>query len=305
MKTLAIVSFAAAVMLAALSATPAGAIPRTFVAGNGSGSTCTRAAPCATFQEAHDATDSNGEINCIDTGAFGGLIISKSITIDCAGSAAAAGSQIGIDTPGVTVRLRNLTLTTQAGFTVSFTRGAALFIERCTLTGGTGGIQFDPSDGAASRLFVSDSIIDSASANGIQIVAVGSTAARATIDGVRIDKSSINGLIAVGGIGGSGAAIVQIRNSVVVGNPTAGVVALANAGSGIASVTVDRSSMTLNGNGVQAQGPSAFVLVGRSTVMSNSQGLAVGGGGHILSYQNNHLTGNVSDGTPTSMLSVH
>jgi hypothetical protein len=304
MKTLAIVSFAS-IMLAALSITPASAIPRTFVSSTGIGSACTRAAPCGTFQEAHDATDANGEINCIDAGAYGGPTLTKSITIDCAGTLGATGTAVNIDTPGVTVRLRNLTLTAAAGFVVSFTRGAALFVERCAFTGGLGGIQFNPSAGTASHLFVSDSIITGTGVNGIQIGAVGSTAARATIDGVRIEKSSINGLIAAGATGAAGAAIAQIRNSVFAGNVTAGIVAVANAGDGIASMTVDRSSATLSGNGVQAQGPSAFVVLGRSTAMSNTHGLAAGGGGHILSYQNNHLTGNVSDGAPTSVLSVH
>jgi hypothetical protein len=45
--------------------------------------------------------------------------------------------------------------------------------------------------------------------------------------------------------------------------------------------------------------------------MSNVNGLSESiadlpgpGGGQILSYQNNHLTGNVTDGTPTGTLAV-
>src|ERR671935_371846 len=106
---------AASVFALCLPIDPAQAIPRTFVSGTGSGMLCTRAAPCATFQAAHDATDPGGEINCIDAGNFGpvGLIITKPITIDCAGT---LGSMSGftpegitINVPGGVVRLRNLT----------------------------------------------------------------------------------------------------------------------------------------------------------------------------------------------------
>jgi hypothetical protein len=102
MKAFLIASFA----IALLAATPADAIPRPWVSSAGGGAACTRAAPCATFQAAHDATDPNGEINCVDSGAFGGLSIMKSITIDCAGTTAAVDGTISIGTASGPVRLR-------------------------------------------------------------------------------------------------------------------------------------------------------------------------------------------------------
>jgi hypothetical protein len=38
--------------------------------------------------------------------------------------------------------------------------------------------------------------------------------------------------------------------------------------------------------------------------MGNEQGITPDNGGTTLSYQNNHLTGNVVDGSPTAVLSV-
>jgi len=35
------------------------------------------------FQVAHNATNPGGEINCVDPGEYGGLVITKVITIDC------------------------------------------------------------------------------------------------------------------------------------------------------------------------------------------------------------------------------
>jgi hypothetical protein len=116
MKPMLWLAAAAALLALCLPAAPAQAIPRTFVSSTGSGAACTRAAPCATFQAAHDVTDPGGEINCIDAGNFGpvGLIITKPITIDCAGT---LGSMSGftpegitINVPGGVVRLRNLTI---------------------------------------------------------------------------------------------------------------------------------------------------------------------------------------------------
>jgi hypothetical protein len=77
------------------------------------------------------------------------------------------------------------------------------------------------------------------------------------------------------------------------------------ADSGIASVTLDRTSLTLNsGVGIFVQGTGAFALVGRSTVMSNGVSLSTPLGGVLLSYQNNHLTGNVLENTPTGLLTL-
>ena len=69
-----------------LHATPALAIPETWVASNGGGVACTSAAPCANFQTAHLATDPGGIIKCVDAGNFGTVGITKSITIDCTGT---------------------------------------------------------------------------------------------------------------------------------------------------------------------------------------------------------------------------
>src|SRR5947209_11059218 len=94
-----------------LSAPVAQAIPRTFVSGTGSGTTCTRTTPCATFQAAHDATDAGGEVNCVDAGEFGAVTVTKSITIDCTGTVGTVATttpSISINAAGAVVRLRGL-----------------------------------------------------------------------------------------------------------------------------------------------------------------------------------------------------
>ena len=63
-----------AMLAAALAAMPAHAIPRTFLSNTGSGTACSRTAPCADLLTALKATDQGGEINCLDAGDFGGVL---------------------------------------------------------------------------------------------------------------------------------------------------------------------------------------------------------------------------------------
>jgi hypothetical protein len=127
------------------------------VSATGGGTACTRAAPCATFQAAHDATDPNGEINCFDSGIFGTVDVTKSITIDCTGSLAVIETfslAVRVYVPGVVVRLRNLVLRgTAFGANAVDFQGAQLFVENCTIQGfGQEGVRLMP--GASSSMSV-------------------------------------------------------------------------------------------------------------------------------------------------------
>src|ERR1700742_1182796 len=55
---------------------------RTWVSGVGDDANpCSRTAPCKTFAGAISKTAASGEINVLDPGGFGGVTITKSITI--------------------------------------------------------------------------------------------------------------------------------------------------------------------------------------------------------------------------------
>src|SRR5205823_7915878 len=56
---------------------------RTWVSGVGDDvNPCSRTAPCKTFAGAISKTAAGGEIDCIDSGGFGAVTITKGITID-------------------------------------------------------------------------------------------------------------------------------------------------------------------------------------------------------------------------------
>src|ERR1051325_9027844 len=74
---------------------------RTWVSGVGDDANpCSRTAPCKTFAGAISKTAPGGEINCLDPGGFGGVTITKAITISC--EAGTAGVLVS-GTPGITV----------------------------------------------------------------------------------------------------------------------------------------------------------------------------------------------------------
>src|SRR3954468_3305734 len=129
---------------------------RTWVSGVGDDvNPCSRTAPCKTFAGAISKTAAGGEINCLDSGGFGAVTITKSLTIDCAGvigSILAAGTN-GVNvndsataTPGtIKVVLRNLTIN-GAGNTptpgligVNYTSGAMVHLDNVRVFGFRGG----------------------------------------------------------------------------------------------------------------------------------------------------------------------
>ncbi len=135
-RALAFATCLGAVALAAPSDASAQAT-RTWVSGVGDDvNPCSRTAPCKTFAGAISKTAAGGEIDCLDPGGFGGVTITKSITIDCAGvvgSALFAGATSGISVNGtdIVVTLRNLQIngagTGQVG--VRFVNGRRLILE--------------------------------------------------------------------------------------------------------------------------------------------------------------------------------
>ncbi len=282
MKTIALPSMLG--LLFCLHATPALAIPETWVASNGGGVACTRAAPCANFQTAHLATDPGGIIKCVDAGNFGAVGITKSITIDCTGTnggivSVPGGPGVEISAAGVDVTLRGLSVdgSGAGGFIgVRMANGNRLNIEDCRISGYAFGITIQPT---------------------------GSVAVRVALTRVQVERN-ITGIVA-NGTTSTGSIVVQVRDSVVANNGGNGINALTIPGGAFTAFVVDRSSIILNFvDGIHADGAGAVFHLGHSTVIGNAGGLIVANGGQILSYQNNQASGNGVDGAPTGVLTV-
>lgn len=111
-----------ALFILALSSLAQAQATRTWVSGVGDDvNPCSRTAPCKTWAGAISKTAVNGEINALDSGGFGAVTVTKSITLDGTGvhastlNSSTTGIIINISTsaaldPLATVRLRNLSL---------------------------------------------------------------------------------------------------------------------------------------------------------------------------------------------------
>jgi hypothetical protein len=153
---------AAAVVAALLIAGPASSqANRTFVSGQGSDSNpCSLAAPCRSFQVAHDATNPKGEIVVLDSAGYGSVNISKAISIVNPGGVQAGitqpnGTAITVDAgPNDTVALRGLSLEGAGSDTpgVFFRAGFRLEIINCVIRNFPTGVFITPSTFASAYI---------------------------------------------------------------------------------------------------------------------------------------------------------
>lgn len=123
--------------LIAFASVAAQAAPVAYVAsdGNDNRGRCTLAAPCRTFQVAHDTVDARGQVVAIDTADYGPLTITKSVAIvgspgAAAGISVAAGNGITVATAGVDVVVRNVQVVGAGGARgIDMSAGRSLVLE--------------------------------------------------------------------------------------------------------------------------------------------------------------------------------
>jgi parallel beta helix pectate lyase-like protein len=280
---------------------------RTWVSGVGDDANpCSRTAPCKTFAGAISKTAAAGEINVLDPGGFGAVTITKSISIEADGEMAGvlvSGTNAIIVNAGAADRvvLRGLTIEgLKTGLRgVSFLAGGSLVIEKCTINQFTyPGISFTPS--GASSLYVKDTVVRNnlgANAGGILVQPGASGSAFVSLDGVRIENNEF-------GLQLSGSSVkATVRNSQAIGSLGHGVFANATGGAAI-EVTLDSCLLALNSlSGLRSSGSSAVARIGAVTVTGNAIGLDSANAGQIVSWGDNHVYGNTTDGQPTSTVS--
>jgi hypothetical protein len=169
---------------------------RTWVSGVGDDANpCSRTAPGKTFAGAISKTAANGVINVLDPGGFGGVTITKSITIDAGGEEAGvlvSGTNAIVINAAATdvVILRNLQIeglgTGLAG--IRILNAGAVYVENCRIKGFAKGIEETTSAATGTQIFVRDTFIQECSGDGISLTP-GATAASALL----LDSSRIEG----------------------------------------------------------------------------------------------------------------
>jgi Right handed beta helix region len=259
---------------------------RTWVSGVGDDANpCSRTAPCKTFAGAISKTATNGEINVLDPGGFGGVTITKPITISSesfeAGVLVSGTNAIVVNTPNASdvVVLRGLDIegltTGLSGITVL--TGGTVQVERCTINHFTvSGINFVPTVTNA-KLNVLDTIIRNngnfGASTGQGTLVNPTNAVTAHFNNVRWENN-------VAGLKVQGNSKSSVSNCLAGDNAFAGF----SAATSPAVLNIENSVSTHNGTGVNGA-PGTNVRLGNNSITDN--GAAVGGGGTIFSFKNN------------------
>lgn len=301
-----------AALLLLAGGTAQATISHTWVSSTGNdANACTRSAPCATFAGALTKTSAGGEIDVVDSGDYGPVTISQAVSIEAVGVLATiqvtSGNAITISTgANDTVVLRGLTLDGQgtASDGIRFTGGGTLYIEDSRIHRFTTGIDFLPTNSSSSsKLFVTDTIVrnNGSGSTGCGVF-IQSTQGFAvvSIDGLRTENN-VCGVKAMDGVN------VTIRNSVAANNSFSGFSAVKNAG--LPSMLIESSITAHNGTGGITSADlnpvglgSPVVRLSNVTVTDNQTGLTTSGFGQIISFGNNKVDGNTTNGSPTSTI---
>jgi hypothetical protein len=235
LKILSLVTFTLAFTVAAQAQAT-----RTWVSGVGNDANpCSRTAPCKTFAGAISKTFINGEINCLDPAGYGTVTITKSLTIDCEDT---QGSILASGVNGITINLGAANVNDP----LRTVRIRGLSINGAGASGAVGtatgvrGIHVNSSNAAPVKVFVDEAFIQNF-----------------TTDGILFN-----------GAGGDLVVRDCLITNVINGSGIRTVSTLAGA-AGIVHVSVTRTTMHLNQQGIRLEGNS-FGVVSNSTASNNT-----------------------------------
>lgn len=286
---------------------------RTWVSGVGDDANpCSRTAPCRTFAGAISKTAAGGEINCIDPGAFGSVTIVKAMAIICDQVQAGV---LSSGTNGIVVNAGVNDVVVLSGLDIEgfgtgingirFLAGGGLQVRNTTIRGyrtaTSYGINFAPTSPAATLTLDNVTILNSGVGNGsggIMIQPAANVAATFSLNNVRVtDNGGVGLRVDLTGIAGASVNGV-VSNSVFV-DDTNGVFVKVPTGS-TAKVVIKDSIISANsGSGVVSQDVGSTVHVTGNTITQNGFGVRSLSSGALISYGNNVLAGNTTDGTFT------
>jgi hypothetical protein len=282
-------------LVALLYAAPAQAQTRTWVSGVGNDANpCSRTAPCKTFAGAISKTAAGGEINCLDPGGFGGVTITKAITIACEGVTAGvlvSGTNAIIVSAGPSdqVTLRGLDINgAGTGLNgIRFLAGKALIVDNCQIYEfTTNGI--DVALGATgSSLTVKDTRINNLGGVGIRVTT--------TVGGVSASVDHVNISRVTTGVESAAGGNTSVSNSIMFAASN-GALASANG----AVMTVANSVMSSNNIGANASVAGATIALTNSDLFANNTAVGAAVGSNFISGANNKLSGNASPGAGVS-----
>jgi hypothetical protein len=268
---------------------------RTWVSGVGDDANPgSRTAPCRTFAGAISKTAPGGEIDALDSGAFGGLTITNSITIDggtnLAGVLISSGNGFVINAGASdTIVLRGLTFNGAnlgGGDGIQILKAGVVDIENCVFENFSGvGIDFLPGIGnTAPQLFVKNTVIQGCAQGGVVIQPGTGISASAALDHVQSEDNKF-------GFAAFDNSVANISNSIGSGNVTNGFAAMSMALATHMNLQNDTASN--NGtNGIKILGVNARVSISDVSAFGNGNLGIQNKGGSLVTFHNNPITDN-------------
>jgi hypothetical protein len=189
----------AALLLIGLSSAASAQATKTWVSGVGDDENPgSRTAPCKTFAGVIAKTAEKGVINVLDPGGFGGVTITKSITIDgggLEGGILVSGTNaIVIDAePDDVIVLRNLQFegvdTSLAA--VKILNAGAVYLENCRIESFQQGVVETTSAATGTQLFLRDCLIQECTNEGVSLAPVEGGASAALLENTRIEGCGV------------------------------------------------------------------------------------------------------------------
>jgi hypothetical protein len=274
---------------------------RTWVSGVGNDADpCSRTAPCKTFAGAISKTAPAGEISVLDPGGYGGVTITKSITINGDGTLASSlvsGTNAIVISAAATdtVIIRNLSL---FGFNTGLSAIKVLsaghvIIENCSIYGFTAN-NIEVNSSSAVTVDIRNTSITGATVGGVavgQAVAFNGTGSPLTLSlrDVTI-KGTTFGVHTVHGH-------TNISHSIITNASQFGVLTDTNS-----TLTVSDSTIFNNAVGVQAQTGTTLRITGNS-IFDNGTNLGCGAGA-LLTGGDNRVGGGGAGCAPTGSITI-
>jgi hypothetical protein len=279
---------------------------RTWVSGIGNDADpCSRTAPCKTFSGAISKTAAQGQINAMDSGAFGAVTINKSLTIDASGHFAGVLATLGsnaiiinaLSTDVVVLRGLDIDGANTGANGIRVLAAGAVHIENCVVNNfAQKGIDIEPTTG--TFLFIKDTVVrnnqNAANGGGILIKPGVGGSVRGDIDNVRVERNLF-------GLRTENNTETAVRNSTFIGS-TGGVgvgIGVNAVGSSNAQINLEDCVVSNNlSHGVQASGSNTFVRLSNTMVTNNSgTGINPTASGQVHTFGTNRVVGNNPNGT--------
>jgi len=261
---------------------------------------CFATQPCTTFSKALTQLFADGQINCLNSPGPSDYAAEASIsfTIDCAGGVYQmedpySGAFYLYGTNQV-VKIRNLTISGALyGFPgINVVGSGTLILENCVFEN-IRGTALDIEPTGLFNLVMTNSRISNG-ASGVLLKPAAGGSVTATFNGVTIADNTGGGIKTDAT---NGAVSVDISNSTISNNGGNSMNAVGGAG-GTNMLNIHNSVIAKNGSaGVQANGTNAAALIDTTLLDTNTAGATSAvGSGRVLTYGNNRIIGTLGSG---------